>query len=98
MRTRDDVLKILNESLPKLREYGVRELGIFGSVARNEENDSSDLDILVDLKQHTFDAYMNLLVYLEDRLDCKIDLVMKDSLKPSIKNSVLSETVYVETI
>ena len=98
MRTRDEVLKILSESLPKLREYGVRELGIFGSVARNEENDSSDLDILVDLKQHTFDAYMNLLAYFEDRLDCKIDLVMKDSLKPSIKNSVLSETVYVETI
>jgi uncharacterized protein len=95
MRTREEILEIINASLPKLRECGVREIGIFGSVARNEQMKKSDVDIVVDLERHTFDSYMDLLFYLEDRLGCKIDLVMKDSLKPSIRDSVISETVYV---
>lgn len=41
---------------------------------------------------------MDVLFYLEDRLGCGIDLVMKDSLKPAIKDTVLAETVYVETV
>lgn len=95
MMTREEILELLKASLPKLRECGVREIGLFGSIARNEQNEKSDVDILVDLERHTLDSYMDLLFYLEDRLGCKIDLVMKDSLKPSIKDSVISETVYV---
>ena len=98
MRTREDVLNILNASLPRLRECGVREIGLFGSIARDEHDETSDVDILVDLVKHTFDSYMDVLFYLEEQLGCKIDLVMKDSLKPAIKDSVLSETVYVQTI
>lgn len=95
MMTREEILELLKASLPKLRKCGVREIGLFGSIARNEQNEKSDVDILVDLERHTLDSYMDLLFYLEDRLGCKIDLVMKDSLKPSIKDSVISETVYV---
>lgn len=92
------MLEILNASRPVLRQYGVHEIGLFGSTARGEQNETSDVDILVDLKQHTFDSYMDLLFFLEERLGCKIDLVMKDSLKPAIKDSIMAETVYVETI
>jgi Predicted nucleotidyltransferases len=95
MKTREEILELLNASLPKLRECGVREIGLFGSVVRNEQQAKSDVDILVDLEPHTFDSYMDLLFYLEERLGCKIDLVMKDSLKTSIRDSVISETVYV---
>jgi len=95
MRTREEILELLNASLPKLRECGVREIGLFGSVARNEQKEKSDVDIVVDLEHHTFDSYMDILFYLEDRLGCEIDLVMKDSIKPSIRDSVISETVYV---
>ena len=98
MKTREEVLEILNASLPKLRECGVREIGVFGSVARREQREKSDVDIVVDLKHHTFDSYMDLLFFLEERLECRIDLVMKDTLKPAIRNEVISETVYVETI
>ena len=98
MKRREEVLEILKASLPKLREYGVREIGLFGSTSREEQNENSDIDILVDLKQHTFDSYMDVLFYLEERLGCNIDLVMKDSLKPAIRNAVMSETDYVEAI
>lgn len=47
MRTREDVLNILNDSLPELRKCGVREIGVFGSVARRDQNQESDIDILV---------------------------------------------------
>jgi uncharacterized protein len=95
MRTREEILELLNASLPKLRECSVREIGLFGSVARNEQQEKSDVDVLIDLEHHTFDSYMDILFYLEDRLGCKIDLVMKDSLKSSVRDSVISETVYV---
>lgn len=81
-----------------MRNTGVVELGLFGSVARNEQNLNSDVDILVDLKRNTFDSYMDVLFLLEEMLGSKVDLVVKESLKPGIKDSILSETVYVEKI
>lgn len=76
--------------------YKVKEIGIFGSYARNHQNEKSDLDILVDFYEggETFDNYMDLKILLEDSLNLKVDLVVKNSLRDEIKSFILSEVIY----
>lgn len=94
---REELRAKLEDCKPKLREeYPIRELGMFGSYARDEQRPDSDLDILV-----TFDEPVTLfdLVRLEneltDRLGVEVDLVTKDSLKPRIASRVTEDVVYV---
>ena len=90
-------LEILHEQMPMLAErYSVETLEVFGSYVRDEQKKDSDLDILVTFKEEpsllTFIAIEN---YLSDLLGVKVDLVMKDSLKPVIGQSILREAVPV---
>lgn len=70
---------------------------MFGSFARGENRSTSDVDVLVELEpeRETFHDYMDLLFFLEDLFGKKVDLVMKDTIKPLIRNRVLRETIYV---
>ena len=95
MMNREEVIKILKEHQAEIRGLGARRLGIFGSVARNEGRAQSDLDFLVDLEYKTFDAYMDLKFFLEDIFQCRVDLVLIDSIKPGLRENILKETVYV---
>lgn len=90
-------LEILHEQFPLLAErYSVDSLEVFGSYVRSEQKKGSDLDILVTFKEApsllTFIAIEN---YLSDLLGIKVDLVMKDSLKPAIGRNILREAVPV---
>jgi len=90
-------LEALHEQLPMLTErYSVETLDVFGSYVRSEQKKDSDLDILVTFKEEpsllTFIAIEN---YLSDLLEVKVDLVMKDSLKPVIGKNILREAVPV---
>ena len=72
--------------------FGVRELAVFGSVARGEASDASDLDVLVDFAgPATFDGYMGLKLFLEDSLGVKVDLVTRAALKPRLRERIESE-------
>lgn len=88
--------KILHSHKKDLSQLGVRGLSLFGSVARNEASSKSDIDILID-----FDAKKGLFVfidiknYLEDLLDCEVDLVTKNALHPALKKQVLREAKHV---
>lgn len=95
METRDEILKALADERESLRAFGVTELGVFGSFARNEARIDSDVDVLVDLQRETFRDYMGLLNFLEGLFGRKVDLVMKGTIKPIIRDRVLSETLYV---
>lgn len=81
MRTRSDIINLLEQNRKSIKNFGVRELGVLGSFAREEQTAASDVDVLVDLEHKTFDSYMNLLFFLEDLFDSKVDLVMKDTIK-----------------
>ncbi len=96
MKTRSDIISLIENNRDAIKGFGVRELGVFGSFARGDQTEKSDVDVLVDLQTETFDAYMGLLFYLEDLFGRKVDLVMKDTIKPIIKNRILRETIYVE--
>ena len=80
----------------KIKSFGVKEIGLFGSTARGENTEKSDVDVLVELEKKTFDAYIKLLFFLEELFGTKVDLVMKDAIKPIIKDRILSETIYVK--
>ncbi|HHV80540.1 TPA: nucleotidyltransferase family protein, partial [bacterium] len=77
-------------------KYSVREIGIFGSYVRNEQGQSSDVDILVEFeKTPSLLEFISLENYLSDILGVKVDLVMKDSLKPNIGRHILEEVILV---
>ena|SRR5947209_20608154 len=88
---------ILKRELPALGErYSVTSLGLFGSFVRDENGPESDLDVLV-----TFSTPPGLLRFVElenhltDLLGVKVDLVMRDALKPAVGRRVLAELVPV---
>ena len=92
--TRNEVLETLAQHREEIQRFGVRSLGLFGSVARGETTDVSDLDFVVELEDKTFDAYMDLKFYLEDLFHCSVDLVLKDSIKPRLRDVILKEAVH----
>jgi predicted nucleotidyltransferase len=88
------ILGLHKENLKK--NYKVKEIGIFGSYVRHEQKKKSDLDVLVTFCE-TIDlfTFVELENYLSDILGVKVDLVMKDGIKPRLKERILSEAVYV---
>lgn len=92
----DEILKIIEVNRDELKKFGVRSLGLFGSAARGEAVAGSDLDFLVDLEKKSFDIYMDLKDYLELLFGCNVDLVMKDALKPRLREPILKETIYAQ--
>lgn len=93
--TRHKVVQVIQKNGRKLRVYGVRRLGLFGSVSRGRGRASSDLDFLVELEKKTFDAYMGLKLFLEDLFGCRVDLVLSDSIKPMLREAILKDVIYV---
>jgi predicted nucleotidyltransferase len=95
MRTLADIIGVLRRIAPDLRRrYPIRELGVFGSYARGDQTDASDLDILVDLGTGIgLIELAGLQQELSDTLGLKVDLVIKDSLKRRIGQRILSEAV-----
>ena len=89
-------LKIINAHRRTLKnKYHVGEIGIFGSVAKGISRAGSDVDIVVQFsKPIGMFAFLELEEYLGDVLGKKVDLVTKQSLKPLIKEEILSTAVY----
>lgn len=93
-QTRRSILKTLADHREEVRQLGVRSLGLFGSVARGEATARSDLDFLVEFDNPTFDTYMELLEFLENLFGHPVDLVLANTLKPRLRESILHETVH----
>ena len=59
------------------QHFGVEEIALFGSYARNEEKPDSDIDILVRINKPSYSLLMGLYIYLEKKLNAKVDLIRK---------------------
>jgi predicted nucleotidyltransferase len=97
MKTVDQITKLLAKHKAELKDrFKVAEIGVFGSYVRKEQNPKSDVDILVSFSE-TIDLFqfIELENYLSDVLGVKVDLVMKEGLKPRLRDRSLSEAVYV---
>lgn len=94
---KEHILDILKRHRSEFRErFGVERLGLFGSYARNEAKSGSDIDILVEFDEPSFDRYMDLKAELAALFGIEVDLVLADSLKPRLKPHILQEVINVE--
>lgn len=89
-----ETIKLHKEDLRK--EYGVKEIGIFGSYVRGEQKAISDVDILIELERPIgFVKFLKLEKRISDLLGVNVDLVTKKALKPYIGQRILQEVQYV---
>lgn len=88
----------LQELKPMLeRDFHVSELSVFGSFVRGEQTPESDLDILVSYSTlPDLFKFIELMQYLEEKLEIKVDLVLKDDLKPRIAKHILAEKIDID--
>ena len=87
-----NIIQTLERELETLKSrFGVKSLGLFGSIARGDASADSDVDILVEFEAPSFDHYMELKFYLEELLGRSVDLVLKGSLKPALRDRILGE-------
>ena len=99
MLSQQENLEVLSRNLNKWKDqYGVKRIALFGSYSRDDQRDSSDIDLLVefDEKSMTFDNYMDLKVNLEDLFQKPVDLVILDDIKPALKPNILRSAKYAE--
>lgn len=79
-----------------VEQYGLKEIGIFGSYARGEQTDGSDLDILIEFEKPIgFVKFLRLENRLSELLGIKVEIVTKKALKPFIGRRILQEVIYV---
>jgi predicted nucleotidyltransferase len=91
MDARSIIGRLESELATLKTRFGVKSLGVFGSVVRGEDLPGSDIDILVEFEVTSFDHYMDLKFYLEELLGRRVDLVLKGSLKPALRDRILRE-------
>ncbi len=96
MQTLAEIKNQLGILKPKLAtEFAVEQIGVFGSFARNEQNEKSDIDILIAFSRPVGYEFFRLARFLEKQLGRKIDLATPAMLKETMKDAVLSETSFV---
>jgi hypothetical protein len=91
------VLKLLEAHKPRLMcQFGVLDLALFGSAARDELGPDSDIDILVSFEgPATAQRYFGVLFYLEDLLDRRVDLVAEKALRAELRPHIEREAIHV---
>lgn len=95
MKTLEEIKKTIDGYKSFLKErFKVKSIGVFGSCLRGEQSEKSDIDIMVEFHS-TIDLFefIRLENFLSEILGTKVDLVMKDTLKPRIKDRILREAV-----
>lgn len=96
--SKNDAIDILKECRPELEErFGVVKIGIFGSAARGEASDASDVDIAVELddKHKTMKNFLELKRCLEVHFNREVDLGIESALKPLARKIIEKEIVYI---
>ncbi len=92
-----NAVEILKKNEIRIKQqYQVKSIGVFGSFARGEETEGSDVDVLVEFYEGAkkFDNFMDLKFFLEDLFGRKVDLVTTAALRPQLKENILREVQY----
>lgn len=98
MTSREYILSVIKNHKAELSRLGIRNIGLFGSCARNEQNEKSDIDILIDFDsdKENFDNYMAVYDLIERLFkNRRVDIVTKNGLSPYIGPKILNEVLYV---
>ena len=97
MKSRQDILRFLAHSKPELeRRFGVRRIGLYGSYAVGMQQEDSDVDLVVELREPKFDDLVGLHIFVEQALGCKVDIrrLSKNIRTPFIQR-IEQEALYV---
>lgn len=97
IETKEKVLELIRSNQDKIRSYGVRQLGLFGSFVRSEQKPESDIDLLVEFEQDkkSFDNFIQLVFFLEEILERRVELITSDALSPYIGPHIIRKVEYV---
>lgn len=94
--TKADIKRIIREHNEILDKYKVKSIGLFGSYIRNEQRQNSDIDLLVEFEESTYDNFINLIFALEDLLKKEVTVVTQKGMSPYILPYVLKEVEEIE--
>ena len=93
--SKEDILSFLRENKQKIKkEFGIDSIMLFGSYARDEATEQSDVDVLIKSKEKSFDKRYRLKVFLEEHLKKEIDVVYYDSVHPFLMQFIEEELIY----
>ncbi len=95
---RDEVIKLLQEHEQAIRALGVMHLHLYGSLARDEAREDSDVDVFIDRdpsRKFGFIEYTGLILMLEDLFGREVDVSTRTSLHPRLRDSIESSAVKV---
>jgi len=91
---RDEIIEALKENRDSLDRFDVERIGLFGSYIRGEQDESSDIDFIVEFEENSFDNYMGLKLFLEDLFDRSVDLAIESDIRSELSH-VKEEAEYV---
>jgi len=94
--TSQQIFKILERNQELLKKYSVKRIGLFGSQARNESTNKSDIDLLVDFEEKSFDNFIELAFELERIFNRKVDLLTEQGISPYILHYIKNEVQWYE--
>ena len=94
---KETLLEILQANRAQIKSFGISLLGIFGSFARNEQTNTSDIDVIVEFEKgkKSYKKFIGLVNYLEDLLKRKVDVLTFQSISPILKEEIEKEVTYV---
>ncbi|MBF0465373.1 MAG: nucleotidyltransferase family protein [Nitrospirae bacterium] len=95
--TKENVISTLRSLTDEsFLKYKAHIRGIFGSVARGDDSESSDIDVFVDFTENAdlFD-FVGLALFLEEKLHRRVDVVPRDTIKSEIRNDVMKDAIYI---
>lgn len=96
MKNINELKEIIRKHRKELEEkFKVKSIAIFGSYARNEQKETSDVDILVEFSEPVGLLFFHLADYLEETLEVKVDLLTPDGIKPNRRKYIMENLVYV---
>jgi len=94
---KDNILSLINTHKEEIRKFGLLKIGLFGSYIRDEQKDSSDIDILAEFEKgkKTYKNFIHLCFYLDDLFKGKkVEVVTLEGLSPYLKPYIEKEVVY----
>ncbi|HXT62108.1 MAG TPA: nucleotidyltransferase family protein [Pyrinomonadaceae bacterium] len=99
IQQKSDLFALLSKHELELKQLGVRRLGVFGSFVSGLQNEQSDIDILVEFEKgkKSFDNFMKLASFLEQRIGRRVEVVTPESLSPHIGPYILREVEYASS-
>ena len=100
MYSKKQILNFISESKPLLqRNFYVKKIGLFGSFAREEQTENSDIDLVIEFEENTenlFDLKIAIKEYFKKALNLEVDICREKFIKPIYKTRILNETTYVK--